>query len=168
MNEQKTKRIALNKDAANAIHLDNEELGQTEDYKYLDAWIMSSANDIEIRKALAFQAITRLNRVWKANLTRKTKIRLFQATVIPILLMYGSETWALTKEQTRRLEGACTYSEAQLIHTLSKFHRLIHELCPTNHHSSQEHATYGTSCLLLAFLNLTTCHLSNPRSINLI
>ena len=29
-------------------------------------------------------------------------------------------------------------------------------------------ATYGTSCLPLAFLNLTTCHLSNPRSINLI
>ena len=45
---------------------------------------------------------------------------------------------------------------------------LIHELYLTNHHSSQEHATYGTSCLLLAFLNLTTCHLSNLRSINLI
>ena len=58
--------------------------------------------------------------------------------------------------------------EAQLIHTLSKFHCLIHELYPTNHHSSQEHATYGTSCLLLAFLNLTTCHLSNQMSINLI
>ena len=38
---------------------------------------------------------------------------------------------------------------------------LIHELYLTNHHSSQEHATYGTSCLLLAFLSPTTCHLSN-------
>ena len=58
--------------------------------------------------------------------------------------------------------------EAQLIHTLSKFHCLIHELCPTSHSSSLEHATYGTSCLPLAFLILTTCHPSNPRSINLI
>ena len=99
MNEQKTKFIALNEDAVNAIHLDNEELGLTEDYKYLGAWIMSSANDIEVRKALAFHAITHLNRVWKANLTRKTKIHLFQATVIPIL-MCGSETWTLTEEQT--------------------------------------------------------------------
>ena len=41
-------------------------------------------------------------------------------------------------------------------------------LYPTNHHSSLEHATYGTSCLLLAFLIPTTCHLSNLRSINLI
>ena len=96
VNKQKTKFIALNKDAVNAIHLDNEEIGLAEDYKYLDAWIMPFANDINV-KALAFQAITRLNRVWKANLTRKTKIRLFQSTVTPIL-MYGSETWTLTKE----------------------------------------------------------------------
>ena len=51
---------------------------------------------------------------------------------------------------------------------LSNFHCLLHELYPTNHHSSLEHAIYGTSCLLLAFLNPTTCHLSNLRSINLI
>ena len=58
--------------------------------------------------------------------------------------------------------------EAQLIYTLSKCHCLLHEPYLTNHHSSQEHAIYGTSCLLLAFLNLTTCHLSNKSSINLI
>ena len=57
--------------------------------------------------------------------------------------------------------------QAQLIHTLSKFHCLIHEIYPSNHHSSQEHALYGTS-RLLPFLNLTTCHLSNLRSMNLI
>ena len=52
--------------------------------------------------------------------------------------------------------------------TLSNFHDLIHKCYPTIHHSSLEHAIYGTSCLLLAFLNPTTCHLSNLRSINLI
>ena len=50
------------------------------------------------------------------------------------------------------LWGVSEPPEAQLIHTLSKFHCLIHELYPTNHHSSLEHATYGTSCLPLAFL----------------
>ena len=50
----------------------------------------------------------------------------------------------------------------------SKFHCLLHDLYLTNHHSSQEHAIYGTSCLLLAFLSATTCHLSNLRSISLI
>ena len=55
----------------------------------------------------------------------------------------------------------------QLNHILSKFHCLTHELYLTNHHSSLEHAVYGTP-RLLAFLNLTTCHLSYLRSINLI
>ena len=57
---------------------------------------------------------------------------------------------------------------APLIHTLSKFHCLIHELCPTNQHSSLERAIYGTSCLLLAFLNHKTYHRSNLRSLKLI
>ena len=51
---------------------------------------------------------------------------------------------------------------------------LCQVLLPTSrtisHKSSfvKAHAIYGTSCLLLAFLSLTTCHLSNLRSINLI
>ena len=47
--------------------------------------------------------------------------------------------------------------------------KTTHELYPTNHNSSLEHAIYGTYCLLLAFLNLKKiCHLSNLRSIKLI
>ena len=40
------------------------------------------------------------------------------------------------------------------VFSLSKFHCPLHELYLTNHHSSQEHAIYGTSCLLLLFLIL--------------
>ena len=58
--------------------------------------------------------------------------------------------------------------EAQLIPNLSKFHCLIHELYHTNHHSSLEHAIYGTSCLLLAVLNPTARHHSTLTSISLI
>ena len=50
----------------------------------------------------------------------------------------------------------------------SKFHCLLREIYLTNHHSSQEHAIYGTSCLPLAFMSPTTCHLYYLRSINLI
>ena len=68
----------------------------------------------------------------------------------------------------QHLWGVLGPPEAQLIHTLSKFHFLLHEIYLTDHHSSHEHAIYGISCLLLPFLNLTTCHLSNLRSMNLI
>ena len=63
------------------------------------------------------------------------------------------------------------YLEACLDHqkiTLSKFHRLIHKIYPTNHHSSQEHAFYGTYCYLLPSLSSKTFPFSNLRSINLI
>ena len=66
----------------------------------------------------------------------------------------------------KQLRGVSGPPEAQLVHTLSKFYCLLHEFYLINHHSPQEHAIYGTSCLLLAFLNLTTCHLSNLRSIS--
>ena len=59
--------------------------------------------------------------------------------------------------------------------TVKESHQMLQNDCPSftrmhpkNHHSSLEHANNGASCLLLAFLNPTTCHLSNLRSINLI
>ena len=64
--------------------------------------------------------------------------------------------------------GVPVTPEAQLIHILSNFHYLLHEIYPTNRYSSQERAVYGTSCLLLTVLNPITCPLSNLRSINLI
>ena len=39
----------------------------------------------------------------------------------------------------------------QLIHILSNFNCLLYELYLTNHHSSQENARYGTSCLSFCF-----------------
>ena len=57
---------------------------------------------------------------------------------------------------------------ARLIHTLSKFHCLLHKLYLINHHSPQERAIYGTSRLLLPFLHPTTWLFSNLRSTNLI
>ena len=49
------------------------------------------------------------------------------------------------------------------MHTVSEFHCLLQELYPMNHHSSQEDAIKGTSCLLLAFLNPTICHLFKSK-----
>ena len=80
-------------------------------------------------------------------------------------------TYAFTGTALRRSErlfllrlGVSGPLEAQLIHTFSnKFRCLSQELYLANYHSSVEHAIYGMSCLLLAFLNPATCHLSNLR-----
>ena len=57
-----------------------------------------------------------------------------------------------------------------LLTPFPKAHYLIHELHPPDHHSlhPKKRASYGTPCLLLPFLNPTTCPLSNLKPIDLI
>ena len=70
-------------------------LDVVEDFKYLGSWTQSSSNDISTRKAQAWRACNKLTKIWKSNLPRPSKIKLFQATVESILL-YGSKTWTVT------------------------------------------------------------------------
>ena len=45
--------------------------------------------------------------IWKSKLSKSLKIRLFIATCESVLL-YGSETWTLTKAQEKSLDGTYT------------------------------------------------------------
>ena len=61
------------------------------DFKYLGAWMESSAKDIKQRKAAAWRACSKLNKIsfWQSSLARKIKLRLFAATVESVLLYAG-------------------------------------------------------------------------------
>ena len=48
-----------------------------------------------------------MSSIWKSNLSRKIKERLFLATVESVLL-YGSETWTINKTMKKRLDGCYT------------------------------------------------------------
>ena len=52
-------------------------------------------------------------------------------------------------QEIREIIPAPPTPEAQLIHTLSKFHFPLHELYLTNHHSSQERAIHATLAFFL-------------------
>ena len=64
---------------------------------------------------------------------------------------------------SRQLVLICRSSRSVLL-----YNPQIHKLYLTNYHSSQEHATYGTSYLPLPLANPTTCLPSNSSSVNLI
>ena len=66
-----------------------------------------SASDMLIRKALAWQACHKLQPIWSSSLNRAFKTRLFLCTVESVLL-YNSETWSLTKQMEKSLDGAYT------------------------------------------------------------
>ena len=92
--------------------LDGNEIKQAltdtgnQDFKYLGSW-SDQARDINTRKALAWQSLNKMTKIWKSNLSNKIKIQLFQATTETILL-YGSSTWTLTKREEKMLDGTYT------------------------------------------------------------
>ena len=87
--------------------LSNNILKCVEDYKYLGSHIQNSEKDFNIRKGIAWTACNKMNKIWKSNLCREVKIRIFRILIEPILL-YGSETWTLSARQQRRLDGCYT------------------------------------------------------------
>jgi hypothetical protein len=76
-------------------------------FKYLGGRTESSEKDFEIRKALAWSACNKLKKLWKSKINKKIKTRLFLVTVESVLL-YGAETWTITKAMEKRLDGCYT------------------------------------------------------------
>ena len=110
MNESKTKFIAVNIPNSDNTPLktsSGEALEQVTDFVYLGAWVASTEHDFIVRKAKAWAACHKMKNIWKSSLRRDLKVRLFQATVESILL-YGSETWTMTKALLKKIDGCYT------------------------------------------------------------
>ena len=108
LNAKKTEVMAFGQDRApNIQSSSNNTLKVVDNFKYLGGWMQSSEKDISVRKALAWTACHKLKQIWSSSLNRNIKIRLFLATVESVLL-YGSETWTLTKTLEKQLNGTYT------------------------------------------------------------
>jgi hypothetical protein len=109
LNDDKTKFMAINipcEDGALTTS-SGKSLKKVKDFKYLGAWIGTTEHDFIVRKAKAWAACHKMKKIWKSDLRRDLKVRLFQATVESILL-YGSETWTMTKSLTKKIDGCYT------------------------------------------------------------
>ena len=54
-----------------------------------------------------WQSLNKMSNVWKSDLSNKRKLNLFRATSESILL-YGCQTWTITKSEEARLDGCYT------------------------------------------------------------
>ena len=78
MNAGKTKFMSFNQGKTGSIQTnDGPKLEEVKDFKYIGAWVESSAKDINQRKAAAWRACSKLTKIWKSSLPRKFKLRLF-------------------------------------------------------------------------------------------
>ena len=91
-----------------SVQLQGHVVESTDRFTYLGSDIHSSERstpEILRRIGLASNIFGRLANIWKrTGLSLQTKIRLYNALVISVLL-YGSETWTLLKADERRLEA---------------------------------------------------------------
>ena len=56
---------------------------------------------------MAWSAAVRLKSIWKSQIDINLKKQFFNSTIISVLL-YGCETWSLTKGLNKRLDGTYT------------------------------------------------------------
>ena len=109
INAKKTKVMPINADepVVRVTTLDGTPLEIVDDFNYLGAWIASTQQDIKVRRAKAWSALHRMDKVWRSPMTPDTKRRLFVSTVESVLL-YGSEAWTLTVADEKALDGLYT------------------------------------------------------------
>ena len=77
-----------------------------QDFLYLGSWC-DIDRDIRTRKALVWKSLNKMDKIWRSNIDEKLKIMLFRATTETILL-YGSQTCALTALEMKQLNGTYT------------------------------------------------------------
>eukprot|EP00116_Pleurobrachia_bachei_P009181 sb/3469443/ len=106
--QNKTELIVENiPDPEPLLTCDGHTIKRADDFKYLGSWIRDSNKDIKNRKSKAWVACHGLKKVWNSDLKDELKCRLFVATVETVLL-YGCETWTLTKQMEKSLNGTYT------------------------------------------------------------
>ena len=117
-NLSKTKYMALNHTRpmryTDTVTVNGSRLDEVPDFKYLGAYIASTAHDISVRKALSWTAMNSLDVFWKSDLPRNTKTKIFRTAVEPVLL-YGAETWTLKESQNKELDGTTPAFSAGLL-----------------------------------------------------
>ena len=122
LNAKKTEAMYLNTDVVLIDTIDGFRIKQAktesgdQDFVYLGCYC-SQNRDIATRKALAWQSLNKMSNVWKSDLSNKRKINLFRATT-EMILLYGSQTWTLTKRDEARLDGCYT----RMLRTVKNIH----------------------------------------------
>ena len=104
----KTEYMTANCNAQPALEVYGSTINHVTDFKYLGSKMGSSVGDLKRRKALAWAAFWKLERLWRSpSLPIETKIKLFQTTCVTVFL-YGCESWVITKDMENKINAFAT------------------------------------------------------------
>ena len=103
----KTEAMRINNKQQDPLQLNQQNIKETEKFVYLGSVVNKDGgtdDDIRSRINKARHAFNTLRQIWRSKtLSPQTKIRIFNSNVKSVLL-YGSETWRVTKTGTHKLQ----------------------------------------------------------------
>ena len=113
-----------------SVTIDGEKIEEVQSLKYLGSSISadgSSEEDIEQRIGAATRVVGAMRKevLERRELKKETKLRVFNAMVVPTLL-YGYETWTVQKRHESRLQ-ACEMMCLRRIEGVSRLDRMRNE-----------------------------------------
>ncbi|XP_022330246.2 uncharacterized protein LOC111128732 [Crassostrea virginica] len=107
ININKTKSLRINTHNTAAIVLNGKSIEDVNNFTYLGSIVSKNGGaneDIIARLGKARHAFITLRPTWRSrNISRKTKLRIFETNVKSVLL-YSSKTWKQTKESEHDLQ----------------------------------------------------------------
>jgi len=107
INSSKTEEIRVNTIVKQRLRLNRQDIKRSSDFCYLGSIVAEdggTSKEVNVRIQMARGSFSKLRHVWPSKSPRKgTKIRIFNACVKSVLL-YGCETWLVTKNIQRKLE----------------------------------------------------------------
>ena len=107
LNQTKTELLEDPRRTCTGVFFSNgDKVPTTPQTKYLGSmisWHKTFEAALFHRKALAETGYKKLRLVWNSSLSRRTKLRIFQATFVPILI-YSLDSLTLVDKQLRRIE----------------------------------------------------------------
>jgi len=110
VNWLKTKVQALGsrKDEPTTVSVLGNQVAVVDEFVYLSSLLHSttqSSPDVARRNAITRAAMQNLdNQIWKSKISVNTKLKLYNTCILPIFL-YGSECWAVTKNDVRKIDA---------------------------------------------------------------
>ena len=75
LNSDKTEFMSFNQVQDTVLKtVNNDNIKKVDNFEYLGTWIDDTANDVKVRKTLAWNSCNKLNKIWKSSLCKSLKL----------------------------------------------------------------------------------------------
>ena len=104
----KTEYMTINCNPQPPLQVYGQPIKHVSNFKYLGSMMASGISDQTRRRALAWVAFWKLEKIWRSpSISISTKIKLFNTTCVTVLL-YGCESWVISSNMENKINAFAT------------------------------------------------------------